>query len=253
MFYSQHAYRCRFDWGRQGVQQAAARGDVLVIVDTLRFSSAVVTAVHHGGIIYPCSWDEDPAALARRVVGEVAALRRADESGNVRFSLSPSSYLHIEPGTRVVVRSPNGATCSRYAGQVPYLFVGALLNAQSAARAVERVLEPQASLNVTVIACGERWSTPGEDGALRVAIEDYLGAGAILSYLRYNKSPEARVCEGAFVSSRNDLHDLLWESGSGRELREKGYGEDVQYAACLNLYDTVPVMHDECLVGFNSW
>ena len=97
-------------------------------------------------------------------------------------------------------------------------------------------------LCVTLIACGERWQTPAEDGALRVALEDDLGAGAILSYLRHDKSPEARVCAGAFLYSRDDLLAALWECGSGRELRSRGFPEDVRHAAQLNVYEAVPVL-----------
>jgi 2-phosphosulfolactate phosphatase len=240
--YTQHPYRCRLDWGRHGVRQAAERGDILVIVDTLSFSTAVVTAVHYGGLIYPCSPAEDAAALTQQIGGEAAVTRReVPERG--RFSLSPATYLHVEAGTRVVLASPNGATCSRYAGQVPFLLVGALVNAQAVAAVVTLLLE-QEDLAVTVIACGERWNPPSEDGALRVAVEDYLGVGAILSYLWHEKSPEARVCEGAFVQVRDDLDALLWECGSGRELRQMGFGVDVQHAARLNAYETVPHMRD---------
>ena len=143
----------------------------------------------------------------------------------------------------MVLASPNGATCSRYGGQIPFLFVGALLNAQAVAAAVSSLLE-QSDLSVTVIACGERWKTPSEDGELRFAIEDYLGAGAILSYLQQEKSPEARVCEGAFVQVRDELDTLLWACGSGRELREIGFGVDVQHAARLNVYEMVPCMRN---------
>ncbi len=243
--FAQHPYRCRLDWGRRGVQQAAEREDILVIVDTLRFSTAVVTAVHYGGLIYPCSLEEDAAALARRIGGELAVSRR-DLPERGHFSLSPATYLDIEPGTRVVLASPNGGTCSRYAGEVPYLFVGALVNAQAVAAVVSSLLKQQ-ELCVTVIACGERWKTPSEDGELRFAIEDYLGAGAILSYLQQEKSPEARVCEGAFVQVRDELDAVLWECESGRELREKGFGRDVEHAARLNVYETVPCMRDGCL------
>ena len=244
--YTQHPYRCRLDWGRRGVRQAAERGDILVIVDTLSFSTAAVTAVHYGGLIYPCSPEEDVAAIAQLVGGEAAVSRReVPEKGH--FSLSPATYIHIEPGTRVVLASPNGATCSRYAGQVPFLFVGALVNAQAVAAVISSLLD-RSDLSVTVIACGERWKTPSEDGELRVAIEDYLGAGAVLSYLRQEKSPEARVCEGAFVQVRDELDALLWECGSGRELGEMGFGMDVQHAARLNAYETVPHMRDGYLV-----
>jgi 2-phosphosulfolactate phosphatase len=69
--YAHQPERCRLDWGRHGARQAAERGDVLVMVDTLRCSTAVATAVHHGGLIYPRSPDEDAAALARQSDGRL--------------------------------------------------------------------------------------------------------------------------------------------------------------------------------------
>jgi len=86
-----------------------------------------------------------------------------------------------------------------------------------------------------------------DDGELRVAIEDYLGAAAILSYLPFSKSPEARVCEAAFLGARGQLRELLRESVSGRELRQKGCAADVDRAACLDLYETVPTMRQDRL------
>ncbi|SRR5258708_5094666 len=246
--FTQHPYRCRLDWGRRGTRQAAERGDILVIIDTLSFSTAVATAVHHGGIIYPCSMEDDPRILVQSIGGEVA-VRRQDVPEKGRFSLSPATLQHIEPGTRVVLASPNGATCSRYAQQVPFLFVGTLVNARAVATAVSSLLEGH-DLSVTVIACGERWNIPSEDGELRMALEDYLGAGAILSYLPYEKSPEARVCEGAFVQASNQLEALLWECGSGRELRTMGFGGDVAHASQLNRYQIVPVMQKD---HFSPW
>ena len=243
--FSQYPYRCRIDWGRRGTREAAERGDILVIVDTLSFSTAVATAVHYGGIIYPCSKTDDVELFAKRVGGAVAVGRK-DVPKQGRFSLSPLTYVNVEPGTRIVLASPNGATCSRYAQAVPYLFVGALVNAQAVAATVSAVLDVT-DLCMTIIACGERWKTPSEDGELRMAIEDYLGAGAILSCLQFAKSPEADVCEGAFRSAQNDLQAIIWECGSGRELREVGFGEDVQHAAQLNLYSSVPVMCGEYL------
>ncbi len=248
--YGQHPYRCRFDWGRHGVHQAVEWGDILVIVDTISFSTSVVTAVHNGGLIYPCSMDEDVNLIARRIGGE-AAVHRRKVPAQGRFSLSPTTFLSIEPGTRVVLASPNGATCSRYAEQVPYLFVGGLVNAQVVATVVSSLLE-QTDLSVTIIACGERWNPSNEDGSLRFAIEDYLGAGAILSYLQQEKSPEARVCEGAFLQCQQDLKALLWDCSSGRELREKGFEEDVILASRLNVYETVPHMRDSYLVALNT-
>jgi 2-phosphosulfolactate phosphatase len=244
--FSQHPYRCRLDWGRRGTREAATRGDILVIVDTLTFSTAAVTAVQAGAVIYPCAWADDPAEIARRIGGE-AAVNRREVPAKGRYSLSPGTYRDVAPGTKIVLASPNGATCSRYADAVPYLFVGTLLNAAAVGAAVGRLLADTAH-SVTVIACGERWATVEEDEGLRVAVEDYLGAGAILSCLDAPLSPEARVCAGAFAGARAALAELLWECGSGRELRHMGFPDDVRHAAQLNLYDVAPVMRDGFLM-----
>jgi 2-phosphosulfolactate phosphatase len=102
--WGQEGYRCRLEWGRRGARVAAGRGDVLVVIDVLRFSTAAVTAVQQGGIVYPCAWSDDPVAYAARIGAEAAVHRReVPESG--RFSLSPPTFEAIEPGTRVVLAS----------------------------------------------------------------------------------------------------------------------------------------------------
>lgn len=255
MLFSQGAYRCRLEWGRRGVAEAAARGDILVIVDVLSFSSATITAIAHGGTILPCPLEADTEELARRV-GGVVAVRRREVPERGRFSLSPATFLELEAGTRVVLASPNGATCSHYGQAVSHLLVGALLNARAVASALALLLAEDEGRAVSVIACGERWSDPSEDGALRFALEDYLGAGAILANLAkitgLTQSPEARVCAGAFQQAQEQLRELLLHSYSGQELTGVGFAQDVEHAARLDLYTSVPVMRDGLLVPLNG-
>lgn len=240
--------RVRLAWGRRGAQTAAERGDILVVVDTLRFSTATATAVHAGALIYPCPLDEAVAtALARRVGGEVASVLRTSAPG--RFTLSPRSYLGIEPDTCVVLPSPNGSTCCQYGSRTPALFVGALVNAQAVAEAVAHLLSVS-HLNVTILACGERWQVSAEEGVLRFALEDYLGAGALLSALPFPQTMEAQACGATFRAMQEQLETVLWECESGQELRAKGLGEDVRHAAQLNVYDTAPVLRGERLEVF---
>jgi 2-phosphosulfolactate phosphatase len=242
------SYRCHLDWGRDGVRRAAGQGDMVVVVDTLRFSTAVIAAVRRGAVIYPCGPAEDAEALALRVGAEVAAYRQ-DRAATHRYSLSPGSYEQVRQGTRIVLPSPNGAACCHAGQTAPYLFVGALVNAGAVAALVSTILA-ETSLAVTVIACGERWPQAGDDGHLRVAIEDYLGAGAILAQIPYDASPEARICAAGFRAVKDELADLLWESVSGRELRQKGWGADVRRAVQLDSSATVPVLRHEWLEPF---
>jgi 2-phosphosulfolactate phosphatase len=236
-WFGQRPWRCRLEWGRRAA--AAARGDVLVVVDTLSFSTAVATALSRGITVFPCR-PGDKERLAEEV-GAEAAVRRQDVPDKGRFSLSPATFLAAEPDAKVVLDSPNGAACCLIGRAAPCVVVGSFVNAQAVARFVsERLAEGGRA--VTVLACGERWLTPVEGEDLRFAVEDWLAAGAILSHLGFEKSPEAQVCEAAFRGVRDRLEEVLLNCGSGVELREKGYDADVLHAARMELYGTVPLL-----------
>lgn len=238
----QERFRSHHDWGRTGARAAAGRGDIVVIVDTLRFSTAVAAAVDRGAWIYPCATAEEAAELQVRIGGEIADWRGAVG----RYSLSPCSYAGVQPYERIILPSPNGATCIGYARDAPYLFAGAPVCASSVAAAVSRLMD-DLGLSVTVVSCGERRDDSGETEAMRPAIEDYLGAGAILAGLSGGHSPEAELCVAAFEAGKDRLADLLWECESGRELREKGLGEDVRFAAEIDRVSCVPEFWGEFL------
>jgi 2-phosphosulfolactate phosphatase len=215
----------RHDWGWEGACRAAARGDGLVVVDVMRFSTATAVAVARGVLLRPCAEPlADPAA---------------------RRWLSPLAYEGVEPGTQIVLWSPNGATCCTLAEQAARVWVGALVNAGAVAQGVSRWMATSGRA-VTVLSAGERWAEPGRDGALRFAIEDYLGAGAILARLdpEQPRSPEAQVCEAAWKASASRVRELLLGSESGQELLAKGRLQEIELAARLDSLDSVPVVQD---------
>ncbi len=249
-WFGQQPWRCRLEWGRRGAAAATARGDVLVVIDTLTFSTTVATALHHGVTVYPCLLGDEERLV--KEVGAEAAVRRKDVPLKGRFSLSPGTFLGSEPGARVVLGSPNGAACCLSAQASPCVVVGSLVNSQAVARFLSARLAT-GDQSVTVLACGERWLTSVESEDLRFAVEDWLGAGAILSHLDLNKSPEAQVCETAFRGVQDRLEDVLLNCGSGVELREKGFTADVLHAARLDLYAVVPVLTEGRFVNGASY
>ena len=82
--FDQSGYRVKLEWGRRGARVAAERGDVVVIVDVLRFSTTVATALHWGGAIYPCLETEEVEAVAARLGAHVGV--KSGSEG--RFTLS---------------------------------------------------------------------------------------------------------------------------------------------------------------------
>ena len=238
-WFGQQPWRCRLEWGPRGAAAATARGDLLVVVDTLTFSTAVAAALHRGVAVYPCR-PGDQERLAEEV-GAEAAVRRPDVPHKGRFSLSPATLLASEGGAKVVLASPNGAACCVAVPAEACVVVGAFVNARAVARFVSDRLA-EGGRAVTVLACGERWLTPVEGEDLRFAVEDWLGAGAVLSHLDFDKSPEAQVCEAAFRGVQDRLEGVLLACGSGVELCANGYKEDVGHAARMDLYGTVPLL-----------
>ena len=242
--------RVRLAWGRRGARDAAERGDILVVVDTLRFSTAAATAVHHGALIYPCATDEALyTALAQRVGGEVALHHAASADTH---PLQPLAALISggSAGARIVLPSPNGSTCSQYGSRAPALFVGALVNAQAMAGAVSHLLiEPTISMSpywpaanagaypMKRARCASPWKTTSARGR------------SFCAYA-FLQTMEAQVCAATFQAMRDQLDMALWECESGQELRDKGLGEDVRFAAQLNVYDTAPVLRGERLEAF---
>jgi 2-phosphosulfolactate phosphatase len=238
------------EWGKRGAREAAERGDITIVVDVLSFSSTVVTAVNYGAIIfpYPPPINEQAMDYANQVGAELL-LGRAEAARLGKPSLSPVSFGPDHAGRKFVLCSLNGAACTWLAAKVPALLVGSLLNASAVAKLANR-LQSETGANITVVPCGEHWNhvSEGENG-LRPAVEDYLGAGAILSKLKGSKSPEAQICIGAFQQSEANLSELLWDCGSGRELREFGFEDDVRHCARVDVYQDVPVLQNDHFVA----
>jgi 2-phosphosulfolactate phosphatase len=124
-------------------------------------------------------------------------------------------------------------------GRVPTLS-GCLRNAAAVARA-----DQSFDQRIGVIGAGERWP----DGSLRPCVENWLGAGAILSHLKGRLSPEAILACDAFLAHRPAVETLLHESASGRELVEQGWADDVSIAAELNASTTAPILRDGAYCG----
>lgn len=241
------APRVDVEWGLSGARQLTdgpRPADVVVVVDVLSFSTSVTVACERGARVWPHPGGEAGYELARSLEAVLAGTR-SHTSGP---SLSPASLQDLAEGVRLVLPSPNGSSIAHVLMASPALvLVGCLRNAAAVA---ERVAEQVRTLQteradgpgvlVAVVPAGERWA----DGSLRVAYEDQVGAGAVVARLAaalpaMEISAEAAVAALAFAHP----HPLV-DTPSGRELIERGFAEDVEIAAALDVSRTVPVLRD---------
>lgn len=228
---SQRQYDLRCEWGLAGVRALACPGVAVAIVDILSFSTAVDIAVALGAAVLPYRWRDPAAAEFASARGAILAGGR---SAGGRYSLSPASLLSIEPGTALVLPSPNGATLSLTAGE------GAIAACLRNCRAVAAELCRRGSPSA-VIAAGEQWP----DGALRPCVEDLLGAGAVLAELPGRLSPEAELAVAAYERFRTRLGEALAGCVSGRELARRGFAKDVELAADYAVSQAIPILRED--------
>lgn len=160
---------------------------------------------------YQVRLDWGAAGLARLAVAEITVI---------------VDVLSVDPGEAESVEAAV-APASR-------LIRGSLRNAAAVADAIVQAQRARGGrLGVAVIAVGEQ----DADG-LRPAIEDQLGAGAIVDALIErgidHVSPEAILAAEAFRALRGSLRHLVGASASGHAVLAAGREAEVALAAELN-------------------
>jgi 2-phosphosulfolactate phosphatase len=234
----QHGYGVRLEWGEEGVRTLGADCGVLIVVDVLSFSTTVDIATARGAGVLPLPADDERAERAARQAGAVLA-------GDREWTLRPSSVLDIPADVLLGLASPNGGTlCAIASATGCVVLTGCLRNATAVAKEAARIAAGRA---IGVIAAGERWQDVR--GPLRPCVADQLGAGAVVAELRQRDagvaSPEARLAEAAYLAvAGSGLADAVAGCASGRELVDRGDGEDVHLAAMADTSTTVPLLVD---------
>jgi 2-phosphosulfolactate phosphatase len=136
-------------------------------------------------------------------------------------------------GRSAVLFTTNGTTalCS-LAERGAAVLAGALTNAGA-------VVEAIAEADDVVIVCA------GNEGGKRFAMEDFLAAGEIArltrdAYPGIDIGDSARLAIAA--ASTGNLARRFAQSRHGKATTARGYAEDIDYAAQLNLSEAVPAM-----------
>jgi 2-phosphosulfolactate phosphatase len=236
--FDQHGFDARIEWGPHGLRRLARTCDVVVIVDVLSFTTALDVALGRGATVLPYRFaDERQGEFAARHHALLAVGRRQADASH-RYSLSPATLLALPAGSRLVLPSPNGSALAFGAAEAgARVVLAACLRNATAVAAVARA----AGGTVGVVPAGERWH--GNTGPLRPALEDLLGAGALLSALApAAPSPEARAAMAAFADAAPELSRRLEDCASGRELIDAGYAADVHLAAEHDVSPVAPLL-----------
>lgn len=143
---------------------------------------------------------------------------------------SPGDFDRSLKDRTLFMSTTNGTRAIIAAAGAKLLLVGALVNAS----AVAKVLV-ESKLDVILLCAG----TNG-----KVAIEDVIGAGAVLAALKRierveEESDAAAMARRLFEASRNDLKGALASGAGGRNVINAGLAADIDFAVSLDRFKNV--------------
>lgn len=199
--------------------------DVAIMVDALRASTTMTVAVENFRKIIPVKNVADAEKLRKQYNAVLAGERNGAPIKGFDAGNSPVEIQNFS-GEVLVLTTTNGTRILE--GINSKTLVGSFVNAKAVA---EKALEI-ADQHIEVVMAGVKG---------KFVIEDFLGAGEIISNLQNEELDETALA--ACMASRNqDMVDkAVKNSKSAAALYKLGLGDDVEFCLNRNIYETVPV------------
>ena len=210
------------------------RNHVVIVVDVLRATSVMVTAVEHGvRFIIPVSEVEEAVDMARQLGNQRVLLcgeRQAKPIPEFHLSNSPLEYTpEMVADREMVMTTTNGTRAILRAKDARVLLLGSFLNASAVAHVARENGE-----NIAIVCAG----TNG-----KFSLDDILCSGAIISRL-LELDDLARTALTLYDSYKDDLRAALAGSAHVERLRSLGMEDDIRFCLQEDVMDAVPCYVD---------
>lgn len=214
--------------------------DIVVVIDVLRATSAIATALHFGvEKIIPLETIEEAMELQSKGI-----ITAAERDGRVvegfEFGNSPIAFMqHKLAGKTVALTTTNGTRAIRMAQERPYVVMGCLNNLDILCHWLNHMHK-----NTLVLASG--WKE-------KYNLEDTICGGAIASELLDSgqfECHEDSTIAGKFIfkSAKQNLWSFLKASSHRRRLINLNIQDDVRYCLQPNTIHTIPILQNGFIV-----
>lgn len=218
----------------------ATKRNAVVVIDILRASSAICTALNHGAkrIIPVVNVEVAKEYLNKADI--VGAERGGQIVEGFEYGNSPYSYAgsHVKDKT-IVLTTSNGTFAIAAAQSADKVIIGSFLNLDSVVNWIKNQ-----DMDVVLLCSG--WKG-------KFNLEDSLFAGAVVSELVNNKeklelTDSAIAAHRLYENAREDLFGFLENSSHRKRLKNLGIEKDVAYCLKANQMDIIPVLTADGIV-----
>jgi 2-phosphosulfolactate phosphatase len=216
------------------VRKEKLKNKVVVVIDVLRATSVIITALSNGckEVIPAREIDE-----ALQIVGNerekyiLGGERSALKIEGFDFSNSPLDYTkeNIE-GRTLVMTTSNGTRAIKNSEDAEHIFIAAMINAKAVARKLVEINKDVMFVNA---------GTQGE-----FSIDDFITSGYIIEVLK-EVAEDVELTDIATTSNyiyknNQDILSFVKHAAHYNRIKELGLEEDLKYCLTKDIVDIVP-------------
>lgn len=219
----------------QDLEKRELQGKTAIMVDALRASATIITAVHNGcDRIVPADEPNEAAAIKRISEGNVILCGESGAQKVPGFDLgnSPLEFTREAVKDQVILfATTNGTAAIRYLSAAEHVLIGTFLNASAVARKAYGY-----GLDVVIVCAGL-------DGEF--STDDIIAMGCIISRL-LEIDPEiqtddlCKVSLNLYREASKNILGALAGCTSYEYLKQLHYYDDLEYCTREDMFDVVP-------------
>jgi 2-phosphosulfolactate phosphatase len=217
---------------------------IVVIIDVLRASSTIATALYNGArYVIPVDSVAKCIELGKQIDCITAGERDGKIAEGLRYGNSPSEYpREFAEGKILVLTTTNGTRLLHMALDKgsQHIVMGAFIN-------LSAVCDYLLAQNKNIILGCAAWKD-------RINIEDILFAGAVIHRIKSRFSincDSSQMAEAIYRTGKKDLYGFLKEKNASHYHRLSGYGleKDIRYCLTTDSANILPFYEDGKLIA----
>ena len=219
------------------IDDLSLRDKNVVVIDVLRASTTVITALHNGAReIIPVNTIESAVKVSGNLFGDVV-LRGGERNGKMieGFNLgnSPFDYTpEAVKGKSIIFYTTNGAPAMWKARYAKNLLVAGFVNIDAVVNRIKEIKE-----DIFILCAGKQ---------TQFCIEDAVCAGMIIKELMDDEETEIDFNDSAvaavalYKNVSKNLLKMARASDHGKYLIEIGFEKDLEFCTTVNMFNVVP-------------
>ncbi|MGF1670343.1 MAG: 2-phosphosulfolactate phosphatase [Balneolaceae bacterium] len=224
----------------QSFHEDELRNKTVVIIDVLRASSTIITALKNGvkGII-PVDDMAEASKIAQSVDSDNYLLCGEKDGEKIQgydLGNSPLEYTaEVIGGKTLIFKTTNGTKAIKKSVNAGNIFVAGFLNVSTVVKELHKL-----SKDIVLVCAG--WQG-------RLALEDMLLAGKIIHDLVDGNLPEdaldgAKISFGLYEKFGHDIQATVLNSNHAVRLKEIVGNEDTMYCCQIDITEVLPELKD---------